>query len=143
MAKCFFCGKETNVEIKFVAYNHSAVICGVCAVEKGLIKDPDIAKLIREAEEMPGEYGHCIDCKFRHSIPKNGKCYCEKTGILLDEFFKNGCSAYQKKRTCANCRAMFITEQKKFCCLRYDVEMDSKEIASANCVCECHEFKKQ
>lgn len=142
MANCFLCGKETNVEIKFEAYNHGMVICGVCAVNKGFIKDPDIAKLIREAEEIPGEFGHCIDCKYRHSIPNNAKCYCEKTGIILNEFFENGCSSHQKKRTCANCKAMFISDKNRFCCLRYDVEMDSKEIVKASCVCECHEFKK-
>lgn len=144
MAKCFLCGKETNVEISVAAYNHSAVICGVCAVKKGIIKDPDIANLIREAEEMSGEYGHCIDCKHRCSLPKNSKCVCDKTGIILDEFFKNGCSAYEKKRTCANCKAMFIRDQvagKEFICLRYDIRLDSKEIAKDGCVCECHEFK--
>ncbi len=87
MAKCFLCGKETNVEINIEVYNHNDVICGVCAVNHGIIVDPDVLAMIREAEGLPEEpKRYCSNCKFlARKLLSSDKRFCNRYSMCLAE----------------------------------------------------------
>ena len=98
MAKCYLCGHESNVEIKVEAYNHTDYICGVCALDRDIINDPDFAELIRQAENLPKGKA-CEYCKYL--AIDNNRFYCKyHNNFELDkkEIPKNYCDNFERQR---------------------------------------------
>lgn len=105
MAKCELCGKGSKTEITIKAYNHSveihsAVICGVCALDKEIIIDPEIVKIIREAEGIP-EGKACSFCSHLLTVnAKSGGYFCQRYAVPLSDqdVRKNYCECFERAR---------------------------------------------
>ncbi|MCM1289312.1 MAG: hypothetical protein NC132_01485 [Corallococcus sp.] len=87
MSKCYICGKDTNVEIEIKSSEGTRIICGICAIEKKFIADPDIVELIREAEglpQLPEKY--CTNCKhLACKLLSSDKYYCKYHKVCITE----------------------------------------------------------
>ncbi len=98
MAKCELCGRECKSEIKIEAYNHSAIICGKCAVDKEIITDPEIVKIICKAEGFE-EGKACILCSRLLTInARKGEYLCQRYDVPLKEHDvqKNYCECFER-----------------------------------------------
>lgn len=98
MAKCEICGRECESEIKIEAYNHSAIICGKCAVDKEIITDPEIVKIICKAEGFE-PYKSCLSCRHLSTIgAKRGEYRCLKVGVWLEkrDVVRNYCGDFER-----------------------------------------------
>ncbi len=100
MAKCEICCNECNGEIKIKAHNHSAIICGKCAVDKEIITDPEIVKIICKAEGFE-KWKSCLFC--RHLLMINGrkgKYHCRRFWVPLErkDVKRNYCDCFERLR---------------------------------------------
>lgn len=97
MAKCFICGNDYENTITIHAYNHTVEVCGVCAVDRDVIKVPEIAELIRQAEGLP-DGKSCMDCK--HITKKLKGFYCKRYNVPINKDSAKGnyCDCFERLR---------------------------------------------
>jgi len=97
MAKCYICGNDCKNAITIEGYNHKATICGMCALDNGIIIDPDIVELIREAEGLPKGKA-CNDCKYLLDI-NNGVYLCQRFDVPLctEDVMNNYCECFTRR----------------------------------------------
>ncbi len=104
MAKCYLCGKESNVEIKISAYDkqncsvQTKYVCGICALDRDFIKDEGLAELIREEEGIPKGKA-CEYCKYMWQSQDKYFCkYHNNFELDKEEVSKNFCDNFERYR---------------------------------------------